>query len=467
MPGSAARIVTEGSRLPDASSDRFVRSTAALVSSNATGAVLGVAFWAVAARLYSAKNVGYGVAEIAAMTFVASIALLNLGTVFPRFLYAAGARVRDVLRAGYAASVSVALAAAILFLAFSGHHNFIQPGFASAALFVAAAVLWAVFTIEDAALVGLRATVWVPVENTSFSIGKIILLPVFAVALPRSGVFASWILPVIICVIAVNYYLFRRVVPAHVARANGRGVLPERRVMGTVVLGEYIGGLAFMSMNQLPALIVASRLGSAQAAYFQTPWIAGIAFDMLLFSFATSLIVESTVRPTAATATVRKAVRLATIVLLPGLAIIVIGAPYFLSILGHEYAVKGAPLLRLVALALPFMAVNVLYVTYARLARRVRRVVSIQVSIAAIVLGLTVLFVGHLGIAGVGLAFLIGQAAICVVVFPSVARQYRHPEMTPSYADGATLVAGADDPAASRPTSPPEGSAETDARGDT
>jgi hypothetical protein len=121
--------------------------------------------------------------------------------------------------------------------------------------------------------------------------------------------------------------------------------------------------------------------------------------------------------------------------------IIEVGAPYFLRILGASYAANGTTLLRLVALALPFMAVNVLYVTFARLARRVRRVLTIQVCIAVIVLTFTVILLGPFGIAGVGIAFLIGQGVVSIVVFPSVRRQFLHPEMAPDYADGATLVA--------------------------
>jgi len=433
--------MTSGSELPDAQSDRFVRSSLALVSSNGAGAVLGVGFWAVAAHLYPAKLVGYGAAEIAAMTFVGSIALLNLGTVFPRFLYPAGSKAGTVLRAGYLASVTIALIAGTVFLTLTGHHTFLQPGLPSALAFLGAAVLWVIFTIEDAALIGLRATIWVPVENTSFSIGKIALLPVFASVAPRSGVFISWNLPVIVCIVAINLYLFRRVLPAHVARSAGRGVLPERRVLQTVVLGEYLGGLSFMAMTSLPALMVVGQLGAPQVAYFQTPWVAGTSFDLLLFSFASALISEASARPTSASATVRRAVRLAPMILLPGLVILEVGAPYFLRILGPVYAANGTQLLRLVALALPFMAVNALYVTYARLARRVRRVLTIQVSMAAIVLTLSALFLGHFGITGVGLAFLIGHGVVACCVFPSVLMQYRRPGMAPSFAPNATLVA--------------------------
>jgi O-antigen/teichoic acid export membrane protein len=134
------------------------------------------------------------------------------------------------------------------------------------------------------------------------------------------------------------------------------------------------------------------------------------------------------------------------VLFVPCLAALLVGAPYLLRILGAQYATHGTALLRYVALALPFMAVNVLYVTYARLARRVRRVLAIQVGIAATVLVLTVLLLGPFGIAGAGLAFLIGQAAASVVVFPSVFRQYRRPGMLPHHAAGAALVARATNP---------------------
>jgi hypothetical protein len=46
-----------------------------------------------------------------------------------------------------------------------------------------------------------------------------------------------------------------------------------------------------------------------------------------------------------------------------------------------------------------------------------------------------------LGITGAGVAFLSGQAAMAVVVLPSVVKQYLRPNMEPSFAPGARLVA--------------------------
>jgi O-antigen/teichoic acid export membrane protein len=441
--------------LPDASTDRLVHSTFALLISNGTGIVLGVGFWAVAARLYhNPKDVGRGAEEVQAMTFLAAFALLNMGTVFPRFLYAAGARAGVIMRSGYAAGASIALLASTVFILFFPHH-YIAAGVLPSAIFVASVVVWTIFTIEDAALVGLRATFLVPIENTSFSVAKIALLPVFVVIAPHVGVYSSWVLPLIGCVAAVNLYLWRKVLPDHVRRSSGAGVLPHPRVIKNVVLGEYLGGLSFTAMATVPVLMVGATLGTTYAAYIQTPWLAGMSFDALLFSFATSLIVEATARPTAAPATVKRTVRLALLILGPSMLVLLVGAPWFLRILGPSYAAHGTTLLRLLALALPFMAINVFYVTYARLARRVRRVFLVQVSIAACVLTLCAVLLRPLGIPGAGVAYLGGQGLMAMILLPSVVRQYRHPDMAPTF-PGAALVArssGARPPAETPPTS--------------
>ncbi|MGO8823684.1 MAG: lipopolysaccharide biosynthesis protein [Acidimicrobiales bacterium] len=426
--------------MAEAKGDRLVKSAFALLTSTTTGAILGLVFWAVAAHLYNAQDVGYGAAAIAAMTGLASVAQLNLSVMFPRFLYAAGARATTVLVAGYGAAALLAAAVGVAFLTLTGHHQYIARGTFALLLFLAAVVLWVVFTIEDAALIGLRATFWVPVENTSFSVMKILLLPVFAILVPVSGVFLSWTVPVIACIIPVNYYLFRKVLPAHVASSAGRGSLPPRRVVGSVLGGEYIGAIAFVALSVVPALLIVTKLGAVQTAYFQTPWLVGTSFDFMLFSIATSLIVESSARPQDAVRLVPRAVRLACLILIPGCIVLLAGAPVILSVLGHGYAEHGAALLRWLALALPFMGVNVLYLTFARMGRRVRRIMAVQVGLSLTILALTEILIGSLGITGAGIAFFAGQSLMACIVLPSVIRQYRRAGMAPGFAPRGALV---------------------------
>lgn len=420
--------------------DRLLKSILSLLTSSATGALLGLVFWAVTAHLYPERSVGYGAAAIAAMTLLASVAQLNLAIILPRYLYPAGAHARIFLIAGYAASAGLAVIVSVLFLVLTGHHSYVGRGMLSPALFVAAVVLWVIFTIQDGALIGLRAAVVVPVENTTFSLVKIALLPLFALVAPVSGVFLAWTLPVIVCIVGVNFYLFHRALPEHHARTGGVGVVLARRVAGSVLAGEYVGSLSFIALTALPALIVLATLGPVQTAYFQTPWLVGTSFDLLLFGVATALLAESSAHPARAADYVPKAVRVGALLLLPSSVVLVIVAPKLLSLLGPRYAAHGTDLLRWLAVALPFMGVNVLYVTFARLGRRMRRVVTMQLSLAVLILALTWVLITRLGITGAGLAFAAGQCAVACAVTPSVVRQYRRTGMAPGFAPSGALV---------------------------
>jgi O-antigen/teichoic acid export membrane protein len=182
-------------------------------------------------------------------------------------------------------------------------------------------------------------------------------------------------------------------------------------------------------------------LGIVRAGWFQVPWLVGTTFDFMLYYVATSLISESSARPTDASATVRRAVRFTAWLLVPGAIVLVFGAPYFLDILGSTYSRHGTRLLQYLALALPFMGVNVLYITYARLSRRVRRIMWLPATLSFVILTGSALLLSRLGITAVGVAFLSGQALVAFIALPSVVRQYRRPGMSPGFAPDSPLVA--------------------------
>lgn len=433
--------VSSAAAIPEAERDRLFHSTFALLISNGVSSVLGVVFWVTAVHLYRPMDVGYGVAEIAAMTLIASIAQYGPVAIFLRFLYASGAKAGMVLRTGYGIGVGFALVIGLAFLTLTGHHVYISAGLGSGLLFLAAILLWVIFSIEDSALIGLRTTMWVPVENISFSLLKIMMLPLLVLVSIRNGVFIAWFVPVIICVIPINYYLFRKVLPAHVAQWDGLSALPTQRIITKVLAGEYLGGLATIALTTLPALFIVGRLGPSQAAYFQTPWLAGIAFESALWSIAVALTAESGARPSSVDASVRRAVRLSLALFVPGIIVLVVGAPYFLRVLGSSYAQHGTRLLQYLVLAVPFMGINVLYVTFARMARRVRRVVLCHVGVSVLTLSLMAVLIGPMGIAGAGAAVLIGQAAFAVVFAPSVVLQYRRDGMSSGFSPNTALVA--------------------------
>ena len=92
----------------------------ALVSSGMITAVVGVAYWVVAAHRYSAENVGLNSAAISAMTLIAGVAQLNLASALIRFVPVAGRTTFRLVLSSYLTSVGVAAALCAVFLVAGG-----------------------------------------------------------------------------------------------------------------------------------------------------------------------------------------------------------------------------------------------------------------------------------------------------------------------------------------------------------
>jgi O-antigen/teichoic acid export membrane protein len=398
----------------------------ALMSSTAGTSLLGIAFWATAARLYSAAQVGRASAELSAMALIAQLASINLGTAFVRYLPTAGRRARPVVLVGYTACLVLGVAGSVVFLA-TGFGAGIVPG--SLALRLAFGVtvcLWTLFIVQDGVLTALRKAAWVPVENIAFGAAKLALLPVFCVVAASEGVFFAWTTPVVLVVTVVNSLLFRRVLALSddvqarsIMTALGR---PSRLL--SFASAEYLTGLVSVSTTYLLPLVIIRSLGSTANAYFYIPWLGSVIFTNLLSNIAVSLIVEISHDGRAGHSLLRKSVRLMALITGPSTVLaVVVGSP-ILALLSHNYT-NGAALLRLLGLSFPFHAVIIFFTAILWMERKIWTILGYQFLQAAVLVGLTYLFLGRHGIEAPGLASLIAYGGGALLSVPFLVRGCR------------------------------------------
>jgi len=93
-----------------------------------------------------------------------------------------------------------------------------------------------------------------------------------------------------------------------------------------------------------------------------------------------------------------------------------------LSIYGRKYSANASGLLRLLAVAVLAKAVTSLYISLSRVERRVGSIAFAQGCLFASVIGLSWWLMGRIGINGVGLAYLISQAAVAACLLPAILR---------------------------------------------
>lgn len=404
---------------------RLVQNALALIVSGAGSAVIGIAFWGIAAHLASPATVGRMAAEIAAMTLLAQLAELSFSSTFERFLPVAGNQTRAFVKHAYALCVSVALLISVAYVALGLGHRFLPTLFAWRALFVFAVIMWTIFALQDSALVGLRATRWVPVENIIYSLSKLALLPLLLIITASQGIFVAWMIPVSLMIIVVNWYLFKIRIPRHEKMISSRENLPSVRAMIALSGASYASLLVSVLSVSITSLIVIDRLGAVASAHFYIPVQISLGATLLIGSTMRSFIVEASSDPGTLRHSARVTLRTSIVFLVPSVVIGFIIAPDILGIFGRSYTAQGTTLLRMLLLSLPAIAVTSFYSAFAWLDKRVWWFALRQVVSAVVFFSILFTLIGHFGILAIGIASLIESGVQGIFFLPILIKRYR------------------------------------------
>ncbi|MFE5797183.1 lipopolysaccharide biosynthesis protein [Streptomyces sp. NPDC056503] len=430
--------------------DSLFRNAYALMLSTGVSAALGLGFWLVAARYYTEEAVGQGSAAIAAQRMLASITATTLAGAIVRYVPRAGRATGPlVLRLYLLSTVVVAAASGIFLLTLDLWGPSYAPlGTLSAGIFFTlSSVGWALLTLQDGVLTGLRKAFWVPVGNAVFSVGKLVLLVVLAAALPVLGVFVSWAAAIALSTIPLAWLVFRRLIPEQ-ARADKDREPPTYREIGRFVAGDAFGAFFSLLMISLLPVMVAVRFDAAHNAFFYTAYTVGGTMEFMAINMASSLTAHASHSPESLAEGVRGALRRMVLLLVPVVLVLVLFAPLILTPFGQGYTDNGSTVLRLLAAgALPRVAVE-LYIGVLRVQGRTGMLAAVQAGMCVLVLGGAAVLLGPLGISGAGAAVLGGMtvmALVCVPGLRAVLRGGAHDEPEPSAARPAAASSPADD----------------------
>jgi O-antigen/teichoic acid export membrane protein/thiamine kinase-like enzyme len=377
-------------------------------------------FWIFAARNYTTEVVGLNSAAISTMIFLANLSQFQLVNALNRFLPRAGRATKGIILSAYLISAGTALFASLIFVLglnlWSPELGVLRSSPYFTLWFILSTMAWVIFVLQDGAFVGLRQATWIPVENLIFAASKILLLVAFATLIPQYGVFASWTVPIILLLLPVNMLIFWRLVPRHVEATKDDADHFSIRHMGKYVTGDYFSSLIWMGTTNLLPLMVISLAGATANAYFYLSWVIAYTLYLVSRNMGMSFIAEaSTDQTKLAIYGYRTLVQTARIVL-PAVFVIVLFAPNILRLFGEDYSAEGTLLLRLLALsAVPYILTS-LFVSIVRVQRRMVAMVIVLGALCVMVLSLSYILLGLYGITGVGIAWLVGQTAIAIVL---------------------------------------------------
>jgi len=405
--------------------DGLLQNAAALIASGLASAVIGLLFWGVATHLTTEKTIGRMSAEIAAVVLLAQLSQLSFGVVFERFLPVAGEQTKSFVKRAYSLCIPMSLVLGIVYVILGLGHRFLPQALAWRGLFVAGVALWTVFVLQDSALTGLRATRWIPIENTVFSLLKLALLPLLVLASASEGIAVSWFLPVLFLIVVVNRYLFRIQMPRHELTSATTEQLPTVRELFLLTGAQYASQLINVISVSVVTLVVIDRLGAVASAHYYIPaQIAGGA-SLVISSIASSFIVEASSAPERTRHFARVALWSGVALLGPAVLLGVVLAPEILGVFGPNYADGGTALLRMLILTVPAAAVASFYSAFAWLDKHVWWFAVRQIISAIVFFTLLFALIGHLGINAIGVSLLIESGIQAIFFLPILIRRYR------------------------------------------
>ncbi|MFC9796004.1 lipopolysaccharide biosynthesis protein [Streptomyces sp. NPDC127584] len=421
-PAEAKNGGSGGGPAADSGEDSLFRNAYALMLSTGVSAALGLGFWLIAARHYSEEAVGQGSAAIAAQRMLASITATTLSGAVVRYVPRAGRATGPLVLRLYlfsTAVVTVACGVFLLTLDLWGPSYAPLGSLSAGIFFTASAVGWALLTLQDGVLTGLRKAFWVPVGNAVFSLGKLVLLVLLAAAVPVLGVFVSWAAAIVLSVLPLGWLVFRRLIPQQ-ARADRDREPPGMREIGRFIAGDSVGAFFSLIMISLLPVMVAVRFDAAHNAFFYTAYTVGGTMEFMAINMASSLTAHASHSPDSLAEGVRGALRRMVLLLVPVVLVLVVFAPLILAPFGQGYQENGSTVLRLLAAAaLPRVAVE-LYIGVLRVQGRTGMLAVLQGAMCVLVLGSAAVLLGPYGISGAGYAVLGAMTLMAVACVPGL-----------------------------------------------
>jgi O-antigen/teichoic acid export membrane protein len=172
------------------------RNAAYLIMGNGISALVGFAFWAVAARFYSTENVGIASAVIAAMGMLGAISHLGLGLGLVRYLPGAGQQANSMINSSLTLACLASILTGLVFISgvnwWAADLAFLQSDTVFLVLFLLYIIVTAVANVVDNIFVAQRRAGFVTLRAIIFSLGKLALAVVLAGVLKAGGIVHSW-----------------------------------------------------------------------------------------------------------------------------------------------------------------------------------------------------------------------------------------------------------------------------------
>jgi O-antigen/teichoic acid export membrane protein len=422
---------------------RLFTTFAYLVAKQGTTAVLGLAYWAVATRLFSARDVGLAAAASSTAFFLGAIGALGIPLLLLAEIDALPPALRRVsVSTGMYISCLAVLVLSLATLALSpflgDSLRIIGADSATAALFVIGSVATMGGLTFDNAAIGLHrgsAQLW---RGTLNSVLKLAIVGVFVLVGTRTapGLLFAWAVAMAVSLVVCIPMLRLEPTPAGGGNLSHRVALTRR--YGVLSLKHHILNLSINSINYIIALIAALLILPQEVAYFSTALLVSSTAMIIPYLLALSLFAEIAGDQTRLRRHVRRTLPLGLALSFGMLAVVEVAAPYVMRIFGPAYVMNGTTPLRLLLLVGPAYVIKDHYVAIRRAQGRLSDAAKMMVAGTCAETAGAALGGIYWGMTGLCIGWVIGAGCEAVFLLPAVIGVLRRDQPAGSDASGAS-----------------------------
>jgi O-antigen/teichoic acid export membrane protein len=397
-----------------------------LILNSVIGSLLGFVFWVIAAKFYTAADVGLAAAIIAAMMLLANLANLGFGFGLIRFLPEAKDKATPMINSSFTLAGLAALVFAIIFLAGLGFWSptliFLRQQPLFFASFVLFTIAFTLFNLLNQVFIAERTAKFTFIQGLTAGILKIPISIILAAFFGVFGIFASTGVATSLPMPASVLWFLPRVQKGYIPLPTiNKRVIKE---IAPYSLGNCLADLLWFTPHLLFPLIVVNTLGAEMNAYFYIAWSIATALFMIPSSISSGLFAEGSYERDLLRVNTVKSLKLCLFILLPAILLVFFIGDKLLLLFGYAYSQNATILLRVLAFSTLPLSINYISLSIKRVQKDMRGIIALSAAIACLSLGLSYFLMIKMELIGIGIGWLAGQSIVALVMLVIFTKRY-------------------------------------------
>ncbi|WIM44851.1 oligosaccharide flippase family protein [Methanosarcina mazei] len=398
--------------------DSLFKNAFFLMLSSISTAGFGFIFWFLAAKFYSASDVGIATGIMSSMTLIVNLSRFGLDYSIIRFF-----PTHDKCKVFSTSTVISTLIALIFGLIFISGINSFSPelSFLRSPLYT----LFYFISLTSSSVIFTAGIFFVAIREAEFQlylnliVGSRVLFVILFISLGAIGIFYA---------VGASFFIAFLISLVLILKSGTDLKLKIDRKFLTdsfnFSAGNFLTGLFMTVPNTLlPIMILNMHLVEQAAYYYIVFGIVSLLF-MIPESISTSLFVEGS-NGQSLKKTVIQSLVIIFLLLTPIALFFYLYGSLILGFIGQDYVAGGSGVFRLMIFASFFVVVNNVYFAIKRIQKDTKEITLLSGIIFILLIGLAFLLIPVLGIEGIGYAWIISYGTGALIILIQVFRKAR------------------------------------------